>query len=513
MELLSSLKLGKATGLDNLPSKFLKVGAPHIANSMAHIINLTIRSGKIPSDLKQARVTPLFKKNDRTTPGNYRPVSILSILSKIMEKVIHEQIEQYLQTANLLYSHQFGFRKTYSTDICIMHLTDHIKSKSEEGMMTGMLLLDLQKAFDCVNHKILLHKLEAMGFGKTAISWLQSYLCGRTQCVQLGNVLSESLSVTCGVPQGSILGPILFLCYVNDMISWVSTKLLLYADDSAIIASGKSVNDINNILTSELHSIKNWLVDNKLSLHLGKTETILFGNKRKLRQHPDLRVTCDSQVLSARDSVTYLGVTLDQSLAGNNNVISSLSKIGNKLKFLYRNTKGFDLETKRMIVLALTQGHFDYGSTSWYTGLSKHFRSKLQVAQNKIIRYMLNLGPRAHIGVREFDLVRLLPVDFRVLQLKATYMYNIINNNIPNLFSVSLVRDQGVNIVTRSGSTAVVLPRDRSNTSFVYSASRLWNSLPVDIQCADSKSTFKSKLKFWLSVQYRDTANDNFIYY
>ena len=221
----------------------------------------------------------MYKKGNKSEVGNFRPVSILSIVSKILERAVYNQLKAFLVKNNMLYDLQSGFRGNYSTDTCLIHLTDHIKTQTSKGLYTGMILLDLQKAFDTVDHSILCDKLKAMGIG--SVEWFQSYLSDRMQTVQVNDTYSNIEQITCGVPQGSILGPLLFLCYVNDMSLSISSdcKLMLYADDSAILFSHKEVNVISDRLGKELRSCSNWLIDNKLSLHLGKTECILFGSK------------------------------------------------------------------------------------------------------------------------------------------------------------------------------------------------------------------------------------------
>lgn len=292
MKYLNALSVDKATGLDGIPSRFVRDSASIIVCSLTHIINLSIIQGVVPDDLKSARVVPLFKKNDKTEVGNYRPVSILSIISKVVEKVVYDQIETYLDEKKLLYKFQSGFRGRFSTDTCLIHLTDFIKFEMDKGHLIGMVLLDLQKAFDTVDHDILLMKMEALGFSQDVIRWFRSYLSDRRQLVDLSGTLSSSAAISCGVSQGSILGPLLFLIYVNDMSGAVNHKLLLYADDSAILVADKRVSTIEILLQKELEVVSEWLVDNKLSLHLGKTESILFGSKIRLKSQSNLQISC-----------------------------------------------------------------------------------------------------------------------------------------------------------------------------------------------------------------------------
>ena len=189
------------------------------------------------------------KKGDSNYEGNYRPISILPVISKILEKSVYTQLYTYLKNHSLLYENQSGFRTGYSTDTALIYLSDLIRTNMDQGLITGMILLDLQKAFDTVNHQILLDKLKCIGATQNCTNWFDSYLTNRNQQVDLGGNMSEPLTITCGVPQGSILGPLLFLLYVNDMSLATQEKLMLYADDSGIIVSGKSILDIEKTLS------------------------------------------------------------------------------------------------------------------------------------------------------------------------------------------------------------------------------------------------------------------------
>lgn len=258
---LCMLNSAKSAGIDNIPARFLKDGASFLKIPITFIVNKSIVENRVPVELKAVRVKPLHKKNSKTDVGNYRPVSILCIVFKILERAVYNQLETYLVKNHLLYEFQSEFRTNF-----LVFLADYIRAQTAKGLYTGMILLDLQKAFDTVNHSILCSKLKAMGV--ESVEWFSS---GRNQQVHVNGTLSSSESITCGVPQGSILGPLLFLCYVNDMAISISTecKLLLYADDSAIIFSHKCLEEISRKLGLELENCNKWLIDNKLSLHLG----------------------------------------------------------------------------------------------------------------------------------------------------------------------------------------------------------------------------------------------------
>ena len=257
------------------------------------IIDLSIRSQVFPDEMEVAKVKPLYKKKNRLEVGNYRPVSILSVASKILEKAVFVQLSRYLTENNILYQFQSGFRGKYSVDTCLIYLQDHIQNQISSGLFTGMVLLDIQKVFYSVNHSFTCKKLTALGVKST--KWFQSYLNCRSQIVYVNGTDSISMAFTYGVPQGSILGPILFLCYVNDMPNCVDCMLLQYADDSVLIVSDKDPLTIGQQVNKNLGCCNKWLIDNKLSLHMGKTELIVFGTKRKLKNWNVYNIECDGQ--------------------------------------------------------------------------------------------------------------------------------------------------------------------------------------------------------------------------
>ena len=344
---LHALNPKKARGLDDISSLFLRDGSVSIVEPLSHIINTSIFTERVPLGFKQARVLPLFKKGSKLDVGNYRPVSVLSVLSKILERAVHDQLSEYFQKRGLLYEHQSGFRGSFSTDTCLIGLSDYVRAEMGKGKLVGLVLLDLRKAFDTVDHGILLQKLGAMGISCTP--WFDSYLSGRTQCVEVNGIRSEFGNVTCGVPQGSILGPLLFLAYINDMHRSVDCRLSLYADDSALIFSHTDPMVVADRLSRELSSCSKWLVDNRLSLHVGKTECIVFGSSRKLKGLGNFQVSCDGMPVNQVSSVKYLGVTLDQQFKFTVHVTGMIKKCAGRISFLYRNSAFLDFDSRRTL--------------------------------------------------------------------------------------------------------------------------------------------------------------------
>ena len=503
---LLSLNTSKGTGLDMIPARFLKDSAKAICTPITAIVNLSITSGIVPQDFKCARVKPLFKKNSRQEVGNYRPVAILSIMSKILERAVYVQLSEYLRANHVLDDFQSGFRKGYSTDTCLIHLTDYIKDNMAQGYYTGMVLIDVQKAFDTVDHGILCEKLRTMGVG--SVDWFRSYLTERRQLTDVNGTHSKWGDISCGVPQGSILGPLLYLCYVNDIRISVTCKMLLYADDSVLLVRGKDPDEISSLLGTNLQSCNNWLIDNRLSMHLGKTECILFGPKSKLKKVENFSVESHDSKIQSVESVKYLGLDLDQSLSGTTIVNNIVKKTSSRLKFLYRQGHFLKFEIRKMLGHALVQPYFDYSVSSWYSSLTRALKRKLQTSQNKLARYILNLGPRSHIGSEELQKAGLLSTQLRVSQLRLNHSFNIFHEECPSYLQANFERTQTIHDYnTRNSSVNFLIPRTNclGQTTFYYNAIKDWNDLPQEIKLLSGKANFKNKAKAFLYAKMDKT--------
>ena len=223
LKLLKNIDISKAAGVDNLPGRFLKDGAVILAKPVTEICNLSIKSKIFPDPCKLAKLKPIFKKGSRMDPSNYRPISLLPLISKIFEKIVHDQMIDYLAQYNILYKYQSGFRTKHSTDLCLSYLNDKILKGFDNGLFTGMILIDLQKAIDTIDHKILLEKSKAIGFCDNTVNWFLLYLNDWAFLVSIENKYSSISKFPCGVPQGSILGPLLFHIY----FSWYETNCVI----------------------------------------------------------------------------------------------------------------------------------------------------------------------------------------------------------------------------------------------------------------------------------------------
>ena len=499
LKLLKEIEPSKSAGVDNINGKFLKDGASILANPITKLFNLSIKLSEFPELCKIAKLKPLYKKGNKLKPENYRPISILPLVSKVFEKIIHNQTQLYLDDNNILYKFQSGFRKNYSTDNNLAYLNDKILNGFEKSLYTGMVLIDLQKAFDTIDHNIFLKKLKCLGFADPSIEWFKSYLECRYFRVNIDNVYSEKQILSCGVPQGSILGPLIFLIYINDMAQAVDCNLYLFADDSCLVHTGDDIKEINENLNKNFNAICDWLVENKLSIHFGheKTKSILFGSKRKLKNEDKLNIRRGDIEIKQYSKVTYLGCILDENMSGEHMATKVLQTINSRLRFLNRNKKVLNQALKRMLCNALIQPHFDYACQAWYPNLTKTLSTKIQCAQNKCVRFCLNLNSHTHLDKKHFEEINWLPVPERTNQRVCASVYKYFNKLAPSYMSDIFI-PQKTSINTRNSMYRLKTQIKKSKMgqkSLSFLGPKLWNILPDEIKSSKNTNSFKHEMK------------------
>jgi len=301
------------------------VAAPIITPIITYLINHSFTTCTFPTCWKRAKVVPVFKTGDPSDPSNYRPISILVVISKIIERAVFDQLYKYLNVSNQININQSGFLPSHSTCSALINITENWYSEIDNGKMIGLCMLDLKKAFDTVNHSILLKKLKMYKIGKYCIKWFDSYLSGRTQCTSVNGTLSDFNDIVCGIPQGSIDGPLAFLIYINDLPNYVShCKVNMYADDTVIYYASNSPDDIMKCINKDLNIINNWLQSNKLSLNTDKTEFMLIGSRQRLNSVKEsvdkISISINGVDIKKVHECKHLGVIIDDKLTWNQQI-------------------------------------------------------------------------------------------------------------------------------------------------------------------------------------------------
>ena len=327
-----------------------------------HMFNLSIRTSCFPSAWKSASVIPIPKSGNLTKVQNYRPISLLPLPGKILEKLIHQQLPNYLEGEALLSDAQYGFRKNRSTVHSAAQLINSVNKKLDAKTPTLAVYIDFKKAFDCVQHPVLLNKLSQLNLDSSVINWVDSYLSDRKQRVFANNTYSSFLSVTQGVPQGSVLGPLFHIVYANDISKAVKNcDVALYADNTVLYTANRNFNDSVKKLQNDVASLSNWCQANGIRANTDKTKIMVFGSATCLKKLPDFDVKIGNFSLSKVSSYRYLGVTLDEHLNYNLHVNKIINSVTAKLKQFRRmrsflNTKAAVLVYKCMMLPILEYG-------------------------------------------------------------------------------------------------------------------------------------------------------------
>ena len=290
-----------------IPNKLIKIAAEPLSVLFTQIYNQSIETGIVPNILKVSQVTPVYKSGDATDPANYRPISTLSSFRKVFEKLIYNQLYNFLEKYSILYKYQFGFRKGYSTEQAILEITDSLKKAMDKKLVSCGLFLDFSKAFDTINHDILLSKLYRYGIRGNPLRWFENYLYN--QVVKIGDTISSSQTIICGIPQGSTLGPLLFLLYINDLPN-CSSKLSfrIFADDTNMFYTSNDLHNLEFVMNEEFKSVVEYCAINKLSINFSKTNFYILVSSSRLSGN------INANNITIKSQIKYLGVYKDQHL-------------------------------------------------------------------------------------------------------------------------------------------------------------------------------------------------------
>ena len=385
---LKSLKTNKACGPDGIHPRVLKELAPTLAETFTNLFQTSLDKGTVPKDWRTALVCPAFKKGEKYLPENYRPISLTSIASKMMEHIITSHLMNFAESNKLLFKNQHGFRKHRSCEKQLIEFVSDIANQLDQGLQTDACVLDFSKAFDKVNHQKLLSKLATLGVSFQVISWIDNFLTDRSQRVVVDGVMSNEAHVTSGVPQGSVLGPALFLFYINDLPDALRSTVRLFADDTILYNSA----DNNKLLQDDLARLELWESKWDMEFHPKKCQHISFSRKR----HPAHNAYSLHNIeIPKAEHVKYLGVTLDQKLTWKNHAESIINKSNSALGFIRRNVITTSTQVKSTAYKQLVRPVLEYASGAW-DSLTKTQEKNIEAVQRRAARLIFNISRTDH---------------------------------------------------------------------------------------------------------------------
>ena len=491
-KLLSNLKPHKAAGPDKIKTEVLKECNDPIAQILTIIFQKSLSTGTIPKDWKHAIVCPAYKKGDKHNPINYRPISLTCICCKIIEHIVSSNIMKHLELNNILYDLQHGFRPARSCETQLVSFLHELSKSNDERIQTDIIIMDFAKAFDKVPHRHLLYKLEYYGITGTTLDWIRTFLTDRTQTVALEGVESNKVPVTSGVPQGTVLGPILFLIYINDFPEYIKhSKLRLFADDSIIYNNIKNTKDAQN-LQLDLDAACKWESDWLMKFHPDKCNVLSVTQKRKpiqynytLRGHPLLKVK----------NAKYLGITIQDNLKFDKHINNITNKANQTLGFLKRNLKIQSSKVKEHAYKALVRPKLEYSSTVW----DPHTKSQInqiEKVQRRAARFVSNRYNNTSSVTNMLEKLNWPSLEIRRTRSRLIMFYKIIHQVVaisppPHLLVTSDQRTRFNNPYTFK---QIQTDKDTYKFSFYPRIVTQWNLLPIQAHEAATVDAFKSMI-------------------
>ena len=504
------LKNSSSPGHDHLKAEAMKKVNDLIAFPLTHILNLCLDQGIFPSELKTARVIPIYKKGDRSILVNYRPVSVLPVLSKVFEKILYNRIMSFFDRFQVISQFQFGFRKKHSTELALTYFLNKASKALDERLYFISTFIDLSKAFDTIDHAILISKLSYYGIRGKMLSLIIDYLSNRQQTVQFGGSSSSLLPVTCGVPQGSILGPLLFSIYLNDL-PYVSQDLqtIMFADDTTFYLSSNSIDAATMTMNSELGLISEWMKVNKLSLNISKTNCMSFTLDHSKR-NDTLHIAIDGQTIDTVKETKFLGVVVQNDLRWTAHINHIRTKLAKATGILHKARRKLSKETLLTLYYAFLYPYIKYSCIVW-GGAPKTHLNAIHILQKRAIRSIYGLNYRESTA-DYFMQSKVLNI-FQVIKLHINiFVYKWDHGYLPSLFSAFFAHRSALHSRNTRTAEHLTIVRCRTETRrrmLEYRGAILYNKYFFQTNIsAPTLNIFKKNLT---SVIIRENTYENWI--
>ena len=485
-KLIDRIRSDVATGTDDLNITFIKDSKYVITPYLTKLVNLSYKLTQFPEAMKRTRIKALHKKESTEEISNYRPISILPVLSKVFERSGTNQMVKFLEENMLINTNQHAYRKGHSTTTCLVEIINYIYKLLDKKKIAGIASLDLSKAYDSISHTLLLHKLSKMGFSEDSLLWIKSYLHNRKQIIRFKNVTSDEETVMSGIPQGSILGPVLFICFTNDLPEAFpdgSCKLVSYADDCQLTVEGETLQQVKKKLENVIVHAQKWYEENSMKNNIGKTE-ILIVNPRKQKHNITVQIRNDSKPVTIIPSKTIkvLGIHLDQRLNWSRQITEVRKKATNAVRNLHRINSLIPVKQRIQLYNSLVVPHFSYGENVW-GGCGATISKRLQTTQNYAVKSIL--------GMKKYDSATEALTKLQLLNLaqrrkvhEAVFTYKAINGEQPRNICESYVQQRSTRNTRAAQANKLNLPKHTTTKyqqSPYYRTITTWNALPAHL--------------------------------